>query len=105
MSLDSLSTSHPIFVPVTSPDEINEIFDEISYHKVTCHQSSLITQDCNRAHFQGGSIIRMLNYTITDALLREGLHVSASYSVPFSCTQLAACLDLLGQVQVSKREP
>lgn len=31
---DSLVTSHPIYAPVKSPDEINEIFDGISYSKV-----------------------------------------------------------------------
>ena len=33
--IDSLSTSHPIYVPVQHPDEINEIFDKISYLKVS----------------------------------------------------------------------
>ena len=33
-SLDALVTSHPILVPVNHPDEINEIFDSISYKKV-----------------------------------------------------------------------
>lgn len=32
---DSLATSHPIYVPVQHPDEINEIFDSISYGKVS----------------------------------------------------------------------
>lgn len=30
---DALQTSHPISVPVNHPDEINEIFDSISYGK------------------------------------------------------------------------
>ena len=30
---DSLQSSHPISVPVNHPDEINEIFDSISYGK------------------------------------------------------------------------
>ena len=33
MTLDSLNSSHPINVPVNHPDEIGEIFDEISYRK------------------------------------------------------------------------
>lgn len=32
--IDCLVTSHPIYVPVQNPDEINEIFDTISYSKV-----------------------------------------------------------------------
>ena len=31
--LDCLRSSHPIEVPVSSPNEIDEIFDEISYSK------------------------------------------------------------------------
>ncbi len=33
ITLDSLQSSHPISVPVNHPDEINEIFDSISYGK------------------------------------------------------------------------
>ncbi|MCJ1400616.1 Aminopeptidase 2 mitochondrial [Xylographa trunciseda] len=36
MSLDSLRSSHPIEVPVSRADEINEIFDAISYSKGSC---------------------------------------------------------------------
>lgn len=36
MSLDSLRSSHPIEVPVKGVDEINEIFDDISYAKGSC---------------------------------------------------------------------
>lgn len=32
---DSLSNSHPVSIPVKDPSEINEIFDAISYSKVT----------------------------------------------------------------------
>ena len=31
--IDALATSHPISIPVKHPDEINEIFDRISYAK------------------------------------------------------------------------
>lgn len=34
-TLDGLANSHPIRVPVNHPDEINEIFDYISYNKVS----------------------------------------------------------------------
>ena len=33
-ALDGLATSHPVQVDVNHPDEINEIFDSISYNKV-----------------------------------------------------------------------
>lgn len=33
MIVDALESSHPISVVVRNPDEINEIFDHISYNK------------------------------------------------------------------------
>ena len=33
MTTDALESSHPISVEVGHPDEINEIFDSISYEK------------------------------------------------------------------------
>ena len=47
MDLDSLKNSHPIEVPIGNPNEIDEIFDDISYHK-------------------GAAIIRMLHNYIDD---------------------------------------
>ncbi|XP_013400083.2 putative aminopeptidase-2 [Lingula anatina] len=52
--LDGLANSHPIYVPVGHPDEINEIFDRISYAK-------------------GASIIRMMNNFLTEDVFRRGL--------------------------------
>ncbi|XP_054718668.1 aminopeptidase Ey-like [Uloborus diversus] len=54
MELDCLKTSHPISLPVRHPDEINEIFDRISYGK-------------------GASIIRMMKYFLGEANFRKGL--------------------------------
>ena len=34
-NFDGLISSHPVYVPVYHPDEINEIFDRISYAKVS----------------------------------------------------------------------
>lgn len=53
-TLDCLESSHPISIPVDHPDEINEIFDRISYSK-------------------GASIIRMMNHFLTEATFRKGL--------------------------------
>lgn len=36
LSLDGLRSSHPIEVPVNKPEEINQIFDAISYSKGSC---------------------------------------------------------------------
>ena len=52
--LDSLANSHPIEVEVGNPDEINQIFDSISYCK-------------------GSGIIRMLNDYIGNASFVKGL--------------------------------
>ncbi|CAH1789477.1 unnamed protein product [Owenia fusiformis] len=51
---DGLATSHPIYVPVNHPDEINSIFDRISYGK-------------------GASVIRMMNRFLTEGTFRQGL--------------------------------
>ncbi|ESP00388.1 hypothetical protein LOTGIDRAFT_238559 [Lottia gigantea] len=51
---DGLTTSHPVYVPVGHPDEINEIFDRISYAK-------------------GASIIRMMRFFLGDETFRLGL--------------------------------
>lgn len=56
MELDALQNSHPIEVPVRHPSEIDEIFDDISYHK-------------------GASIIRMLHSYIGDDKFREGMNL------------------------------
>jgi puromycin-sensitive aminopeptidase len=55
LELDALRHSHPIEVPIGHPDEINEIFDAVSYSK-------------------GASIIRMLHTYIGDAAFRKGMN-------------------------------
>jgi aminopeptidase N len=54
LRLDSLSNSHPIEIEVNHPDEINEIFDMVSYAK-------------------GGAMIRQLAEYIGDDKFRDGL--------------------------------
>ena len=54
LSLDALSTSHPVFVPVSHPDEINSIFDAISYAK-------------------GASLLRMASAYVGDEVFMEGV--------------------------------
>ncbi len=56
MNLDQLGSSHPVFQPVASPNEINELFDAISYEK-------------------GGTVLNMLNYTMGPENFKLGLHV------------------------------
>jgi tricorn protease interacting factor F2/3 len=52
---DSLVNSHPIEVEVKHPDDISQIFDEISYSK-------------------GASILRMINAFVTDEVFKQGLY-------------------------------
>ncbi|XP_046980763.1 aminopeptidase N-like [Schistocerca americana] len=54
MSLDALESSHQISIEVGHPDEINEIFDRISYGK-------------------GASIIRMMDHFLGTEVFRKGL--------------------------------
>lgn len=54
LSLDALSNTHPVEVPIHHPGEISEIFDKISYSK-------------------GASIIRMLANYIGETAFRDGL--------------------------------
>lgn len=81
--LDSLSNSHPISVPVHNPNEINEIFDTISYSK-------------------GSSIIRMLKNYLGEDVFKRGL---TSYLKKYQYSN-AATEDLWnsfsGAVQTSK---
>lgn len=53
-SLDALSSSHQISVEVHNPEEINEIFDKISYGK-------------------GAAIIRMMDHFLTAEVFKGGL--------------------------------
>jgi len=54
LRLDALESSHPISIQVKHPDEINEIFDTISYSK-------------------GASVIRMMDHFLTSNTFKKGL--------------------------------
>ena len=55
LSLDALHNSHPIEVPVNHPNEIEEIFDQVSYEK-------------------GASVIRMLYHYLGNDVFQAGMH-------------------------------
>ncbi|KAH9512376.1 hypothetical protein Btru_039351 [Bulinus truncatus] len=55
-SFDGLVSSHPLYVPVGHPDEINEIFDSISYAK-------------------GASVIRMMRHFLGYETFRKGMNL------------------------------
>lgn len=52
--MDALKSSHNISVVVNNPDEINDIFDKISYGK-------------------GATIIRMMEHFLTTPVFKKGL--------------------------------
>jgi len=54
MGLDALKNSHPIEVPINDPDEVEEIYDGVSYAK-------------------SASVIRMLHDFLGDNVFRDGL--------------------------------
>ena len=54
--LDAVASSHAISIDVNKPDEINEIFDDITYGK-------------------GGSVIRMANYFLGNDTFFRGITV------------------------------
>ncbi len=56
LNLDALRSSHPVEVPVGHPDEIEEIFDAISYNK-------------------GAAILWMLEQYLGEEVFREGMHL------------------------------
>ena len=55
LGYDSLTSSHPISIPVNHPNEISEIFDTISYLKV-----GVGLYVSSHWQLQGGSVIRMM---------------------------------------------
>ncbi|KAH3667298.1 hypothetical protein OGAPHI_002947 [Ogataea philodendri] len=78
LSLDSLRSSHPIEVPVASADEINQIFDAISYEK-------------------GSSVLRMLdNWLGTENFIKGVSHYLNKHKYGNAVTE--ALWDSLAQV-------
>lgn len=60
MEYDSLHNSHPIAVEVNNPDEINQIFDQISYNK-------------------GASLIRMIESFVGHESFKQGIRAYLNY--------------------------
>ena len=81
MERDSLSTTHPIRAEVRSPDEIEAIFDEISYGK-------------------GASVLRMVEYFLGESF-RKGL---SSYLEHFKYSN-ATAQDLWASIQPFTAQP
>lgn len=50
MEVDSLSSSHPVSTPVENPTQIQEMFDDVSYDKVSQVFGIDAVQDWNVLH-------------------------------------------------------
>jgi aminopeptidase N len=81
-SMDMLSSTHPIAVPVHTANEIEEIFDHISYGK-------------------GGSVLRMIEGYIGEESFRKGV---AAYLTKFAY-QSAIAEDLWGTLEKNSGLP
>ena len=66
---DGLANSHPIFVPVNHPDEINEIFDRISYSKVSFRTSQRYLLKFKTFPLKLSKSARMLNMSSAKILI------------------------------------
>lgn len=76
--IDALESSHPISVEVNDPNEINELFDDISYGKGRSVLHSHYKQNYPQCRnyfpiYEGASIIRMLNKFLGEQSFRAGL--------------------------------
>ncbi len=86
LGADQLKSTHPINVPVGSPAEADEIFDEISYEK-------------------GGSVLHMLESYVGEAAFRKGLHeylASHAYGNASKADLWKAIQDASGDKNVSR---
>ena len=72
MELDALESSHAISVPVNHPNEISEIFDQISYEKGKSLRNGLLLQSLSIFSI-GASLIRMLAETIGCETFQKGI--------------------------------
>ena len=79
---DSLTSTHPIRQPVNSPEEIDQIFDEISYGK-------------------GASVLRMLERFVGPEAFRQGVH---DYLVRFQYGN-AHSEDLWASLEAAAHQP
>lgn len=74
--IDALESSHPISVEVNDPNEINELFDSISYGKGIFIFEIHFNTDILHSYlliYLGASIIRMLNKFLGENTFRNGL--------------------------------
>ena len=94
MVVDSVTSSHPIVVNVNNPNQINEVFDSISYSKVShvtnavwrvfgerrvllCLQFCIFLKNRSNTffYFQGSAIIGMLEAVMGQDKFFEGVGV------------------------------
>lgn len=82
LAKDALNSSHPVSAEVTTPEQVAEMFDSVSYEKVLLFsrlisfivaqpiQPSLTLTFCT---IQGASILLMLKTTLSEEAFRKGV--------------------------------
>lgn len=79
---DAMNSSHPVSAKVTAPEEVEEMFDSVSYEKVRYHEqiTSCVLQVTVLCPFklssvltQGASLLLMLNTTLGEGVFKKGV--------------------------------
>lgn len=84
--MDSLKSTHPISARVSRPEEIDELFDRISYDKGAATGRGFVfiyfLCKCYR-FYSGASVIRMMDHFLTRQVFRKGLtkYLNAKWAI------------------------
>lgn len=85
MVKDSLESSHSINMDVNDPNEINSLFDSITYDKVYKLEKSFFNKKLKKNIQQkGAAIIRMMNSFLSINTFKSGVTVSVFLNVKFN---------------------
>ena len=111
LTLDSLTSSHPIEAEVSSADEIDSQFDDISYDKVrsVCTVDTIMCFKFThliQLSFRVLPILRMLNHYLGDDVFRKGLHAYLTKHIYGNAVMadLWEALDSVAEVPVSVKD-
>ena len=84
LQLDALDNSHPIEVPVGHPDEVDEIFDAISYCKgiVPSHCHTFTVKVLSQCHTATVTVSRSYCHSVTQLLSHSNCHSVTQLLLP-----------------------
>jgi len=72
--------SHPLVPNVNSPEDIKNMFDEITYFKVAKYFIlTLNLFKIKKISYQGGSILRMARFILGENTFRNGINVNQKF--------------------------